>query len=62
MVENLPVNPGDARDMGTVPGLGRSPGVGNGSPLQYSCLGNPVDRGARWANSPWGHREVGAAE
>ena len=62
MAENLPANPGDAGDMGPIPGLGRSPGVGNGSPLQYSCLGNPVDRGARWANSPRGHRGVGAAE
>ena len=35
--------------MGLVPGLGRSPGVGNGNPLQYSCLGNPMDRGAWWA-------------
>ena len=33
-------------DSGSVPGLGRSPGVGNGTPLQYSCLGNPMDRGA----------------
>ena len=35
--------------MGSVPTLGRSPGEGNGDPLQYSCLGNPMDRGARWA-------------
>ena len=40
MVKNLPVNAGDA---GLVPGLGRSPGEGNGNPLQYSCLGNPAD-------------------
>ena len=38
MVENLPANAGDARDMGLIPGLERSPGVGNGIPLQYSCL------------------------
>ena len=40
-----------ANSLGTrsIPGLGRSPGVGNGNPLQYSCLENPVDRGARWA-------------
>ena len=43
MVENLPANTGD---MGSVPGLGRSPGEENGNPLQYSCLGNPMDRGA----------------
>ena len=36
-------------DTGSVPGLGRSPGDGNGSPLQWSCLENPMDRGARWA-------------
>ena len=51
MAENLPANPGDAGDMGSIPGLGRFPGVGNGSPLQYSCLGKPVDRGARWAQT-----------
>ena len=37
-------------------GLGRSPGKGNGNPLQYFCLENPADRGAWWASSPWGHR------
>ena len=46
MVKNLPANAGD---MGLIPGSGRSPGEGNGSPLQYSCLGNPMDRGAWWA-------------
>ena len=45
MVKNLPVNEGDARDTGSIPGLGRSPGAGNGNPLQYSSLGNPTDRG-----------------
>ena len=35
-------------DLGLIPGLGRSPGGGNGNPLQYSCLGNPTDRGAWW--------------
>ena len=46
VVENPPANAGDA---GSVPGLGRSPGVGNGNPVQYSSLGNPMDRGAWWA-------------
>ena len=46
MVKNLPANAGDARDAGSIPGSGRSPGEGNGNPLQYSCLGNPMDRGA----------------
>ena len=39
----------NAGDLGLIPGLGRSPGEGNGNPLQYSCLGNPMDRGAWWA-------------
>ena len=46
VVRNLPANAGD---VGLIPGLGRSPGEGNGNLLQYSCLGNPVDRGAWWA-------------
>ena len=44
-VKNLPANAGDVRDVGSIPGLGRSPGEGNGNPLQYSCLENPMDRG-----------------
>ena len=43
MVKNTPANSGD---MGMIPGLGRSPGEGNGNPLQYSCLENSMDRGA----------------
>ena len=39
----------NAGDLGLIPGLGRSPGEGNGTPLQYSCLVNPMDRGAWWA-------------
>ena len=46
VVRNMPVNTGDIREVGSVPGLGRSPGEGNGSPLQCSCLDNPMDRGA----------------
>ena len=49
MVKILPANTGEARDLGLIPGLGRSPGERNGNPLQYSCLGNPMDRGALWA-------------
>ena len=41
--------PSKAGVVGLIPGLGRSPGEGNGNPLQYSCLGNPMDRGAWWA-------------
>ena len=46
MVKNLPANAGNAGDMGSTPGSGRSPGGGHGNPLQYSCLGKPMDRGA----------------
>ena len=46
--KNLPANAGDTGDAGSIPGLGRPPGGGNGNPLQYSCLGNPMDRGAWW--------------
>ena len=46
VVKNLPANAGDVRDVGSIPRSGRFPGVGNGSPLQYSCLENPMDRGA----------------
>ena len=43
--------PGNAVDPGSIPGWGRSPGERNGNPLQYSCLGNPMDRGAWWATA-----------
>ena len=43
VVKNLPANAGHARDMGSIPELGRSPGGGNGNSLQYSCLGKPMD-------------------
>jgi len=46
VVKNLPAN---AEDVDSIPGSGRSPGEGNGNPLKYSCLGNPMDRGAWWA-------------
>ena len=49
VVKSPPVNAGDIRDMGSIPGWGRSPGVENGYPLQYSCLENPMDRGTWWA-------------
>ena len=49
MIKNLPTNAGDTGDEVSIPGLGRSPGEGNGNPLQYSCLGNPMDKGAWWA-------------
>ena len=46
VVKNEPANAGDAKDTGLIPGLGRSPGGGNGNPLQYSCLENSMGRGA----------------
>ena len=46
VVKTLPANAGDIRDLGLIPGSGGSPGVGNGNPLQDSCLGNPKDGGA----------------
>ena len=46
VVKNLPANARDVRDMGSIPGLGRSPGGGHSNPLQYSYLENPMDRGA----------------
>ena len=53
MVKNPPANAGNIRDVGSVPGWGRSPGGGHDNPLQYSCLENPKDRGAWWTT---GHR------
>ena len=48
-VKNPTANAGNVRDMGLIPGSGRSPGGGNGNPPQYSCLENPMDRGYWWA-------------
>ena len=60
MVKNPPASAGDMRDAGSIPGTGRSPEGGNGNLLQYSCLENPMDRGAWWAtvhgvakSQPW---------
>ena len=49
MVKNPPANAGDIRDLGSIPGSGRSAGGGHGNPLQDSCLENPMDKGAPWA-------------
>ena len=48
VVKNPPASAGDVRDSGLIPGSGRSPGEVNGNPLQYSCLGKPMDREAWW--------------
>ena len=52
----------NAGDPGSIPGLGKSLGEGNGNPLQYSCLENPMDIGAWQAYSPWGHKESDTTE
>ena len=49
VVKNTLTNAGDIRDTGSIPGLGRSSGGGNGNPFQYPCLENPMDREAWWA-------------
>ena len=49
VIKNMLANAGDLRDTGSIPGLGRFPGGGHSNPLQYSCLENPLDRGAWWA-------------
>ena len=49
MVKNLSDNAGDAKDVGLIPGSGRSPEGGHSNPLQYSCLENPMDQGAWWS-------------
>ena len=51
MVKNPPTNAGGVRDLSSIPGSGRSPEGGHGNPLQYSCLENPMDRGAWWATA-----------
>ena len=56
VVKNSPANVGDARDTGLIPGSEKIPGEGNGNPVQYSCLGNPTDRGA------WGATVHGVAK
>ena len=62
VVKNLPANAGDKRNAGLIPELERSPGEGNGHMLQYSCLENPMERGAWWGYSPWGCKESDTTE
>ena len=57
VVRNPPANGGDIRDVGSIPGLRRSPGGGHGNPLQYSCLKNPHGQRSMVGYSPWGHKE-----
>ena len=62
MVKNSPTSVEDARDEGSIPGSGRSPGGGHGSPLQYTCQDNPMERGAWCAIVPWSHKELDTTE
>ena len=62
VLKNLPANVGAAGDMSSIPGSGRSSGVGNGNLLHYSCLENYMDRGAWWDNSPWSCKESDTTE
>ena len=62
MVKNLPINAGDLRDVGLVPGLGRSPEGGYGNPLQYTCLEKPHGQRSLVGYSPWGYKQVGITE
>ena len=57
MIKNLLANAGVVKDMGSIPRSRKSPGEGNGNPLQYSCLENPVER-SLVGYSPWGHKEL----
>ena len=61
MIKNLPDKAGDAGNPGLIPESGRSPAEGTGNPLQYSCLGNPTDRGAQWAKLHWVAKELDTA-
>ena len=61
MVNNPPANGGEARDAASIPGSGRSPGGGNGNPLQYSCLEYPMDRGT-WRSTVHGVTELDTTE
>ena len=62
VVKSPPTNAGDIRDAGSISGLGRSPGGGNGNPLQYSCLENPHGQRSLAGYSPWGHKESDMTE
>ena len=61
MVKNLPANAGDTRELGLIPGLGRSPGGGNGNLFQHSCLENSIEKGA-WQATVHGVAESNVTE
>ena len=62
VVKNLPANTGGTRDSGSILRSGKSPGVGNGNPLQHSCLENSMDRVSLAGYSPWGRKELDTTE
>ena len=62
MVKNPPADAGNVRDVGSIPGSGRSPGGGHGNPVQYSCLENPPGERSLAGYSPWGRRESDMSE
>ena len=62
VVKNLPANAGDIRDVGSIPGLGRSPGGGHGNPLKYSCLKNPHGQRSLAGYGPWTCKESDVTE
>ena len=62
VVKDLPANAGDIKDMGLIPGSGRSPGGGHGNVFQYSCLENPMDKRSLVGYSPQSHKEPDTAE
>ena len=62
VVKNPPASAGAPGDTGSIPGSGRSPREGNGNPLKYSCLGNPMDSGAWWATVHRGHKTTNTTE
>ena len=62
LVKSLPANAGDARDAGSIPGLGRCPGEGNGNPLQYSCLGESHGQRSLVGYGPWGRNKSDTTE
>ena len=62
LIKDPSANSGGVRDIGLIPVLGRSPGEGNDNPFQYSCLGNPTDRGAWWAIVHKGCKELDKTE
>ena len=62
VVGDPPASAGDTGDLGSISGLERFPGEGNGNPLQYSCLRDPMDRGAWWATIPRGCKELDMTE